>query len=106
MGIFEMITVIVIITTGGNVLTSWIKHRSNVAEMKLQGRNSQPAVNNSAEIDALRQEIRQLRDTTMQYDLSFDTALQRLEHRIEGLERRSVSSSNATSTSEIRIGQQ
>jgi len=39
-----------------------------------------------AEFAALRGEISALRDTTMQYDLSFDTSLQRLERRIEHLE--------------------
>ena len=37
--------------------------------------------------EALRQEVRALRDTTMQYDLSFDAALERMESRVESIER-------------------
>jgi hypothetical protein len=68
-------------------------------EMQLQLRHTS---NDSvrAEMEAMRQEIRSLRDTTMQYDLSFDTALQRLEQRVEGIERRSISSGE-TSSGEI-----
>lgn len=36
----------------------------------------------------VKRELAQLRDTTTQYDMSFDTALQRLESRIEQAERR------------------
>jgi predicted nucleic acid-binding Zn-ribbon protein len=38
------------------------------------------------ELAALRQQIDDLRDTSTQYDLSFDTALQRMERRVEHLE--------------------
>jgi hypothetical protein len=37
-------------------------------------------------IESLRQEVAELRDTTTRYDLSFDTALQRMESRIGHLE--------------------
>ena len=37
---------------------------------------------------ALRQEMADLRDTTTKYDLSFDTALQRLDARVSQLEHR------------------
>ena len=41
-----------------------------------------------AEIEAMRQEMRSLRDTTTQYDLSFDTALQNMEKKVEILNRK------------------
>lgn len=37
-------------------------------------------------VESLRKEVEQLRDTTTRYDLSFDTALQRLEARVGHLE--------------------
>lgn len=37
-------------------------------------------------VELLRKEVDQLRDTTTRYDLSFDTALQRLEARVGYLE--------------------
>jgi biopolymer transport protein ExbB/TolQ len=39
-------------------------------------------------LEALRQEVAALRDTTTQYDLSFDAALQRLESRLGHVEER------------------
>lgn len=37
-------------------------------------------------LDSIRREIAELRDTTTRYDLSFDSALQRLESRVAHLE--------------------
>lgn len=65
----------------------WGHHQQKMMELKLK--LSGAGDNNlRAEIDALRQEMRALRDTTMQYDLSFDTALQRVEGRVESVESR------------------
>jgi hypothetical protein len=41
-----------------------------------------------AAVDGLRGELGELRDTTTRFDLSFDSALQRLESRIEHIEQR------------------
>ncbi len=49
-----------------------------------------------AEIQALRQEIMDLRDTTSQYDVGFDNALKRLEMRVQQLETRSADMINAS----------
>lgn len=64
----------------------WTSHRRKVLELQLQLRG-QGDNNLRAELEALRQEVRSLRDTSMQYDLSFDTALQRMEQRVERMER-------------------
>jgi hypothetical protein len=64
----------------------WTHHRRKVLEMQLQLRG-QGDTGRSAEFDALRQEVRSLRDTSTQYDLSFDAALQRMEQRVERMER-------------------
>ena len=42
------------------------------------------------EVQSLKKEVAQLRDTTTRYDLPFDTALQRMESRIENLEGKSL----------------
>lgn len=65
----------------------YTSYRHKMMAMKLQ-MNNQGDSNLQAQVEALRQEVRSLRETTMQYDLSFDTALQRLESRVEGVERR------------------
>ena len=61
-------------------------HRRKMEQLRLQRDNllSQHIVN---EFVAVREEIKALRDTSMQYDLSFDTALHQIERRINGLER-------------------
>ena len=41
-----------------------------------------------AAIEALRKEMAALRDTTTQYDVSFDSALNRLDSRMEHMEQR------------------
>ena len=83
----EIIGLVAVILIFGAPFASILTgHQRKVLEMKLQLRN-QGDTGVRAEVEALRQEVRALRDTSMQYDLSFDTALQRLEKRVEGVER-------------------
>lgn len=78
----------------------WTSHRRQVLEMQLKLKQQGSAdVQNS--INALREEVRQLRDTSMQYDLSFDAALQRMEQRVEGVERRVATQEN---TQNVMVG--
>ena len=60
---------------------SWMRVELAKSEsQKKSGRETLDAV------ESLRKEVEQLRDTTTRYDLSFDTALQRLEARVGHLE--------------------
>ncbi|HZP80453.1 MAG TPA: hypothetical protein VFB21_02330 [Chthonomonadaceae bacterium] len=98
-----LIPIIAIIGIFGIPLSAiWTSHRRQVLEMQLRLQNQGDA-NVRAAIDDLRQEIKSLRDTTMQYDLSFDSALQRMERRVEALENRAVGV-NADSANDLRIG--
>lgn len=65
----------------------WGHNRRRMMELKLRMTQSDDASVRAA-IEALRAEVRTLRDTTMQYDISFDTALQRVESRVDQMERR------------------
>ncbi|MDE2125718.1 MAG: hypothetical protein KGJ62_03935 [Armatimonadetes bacterium] len=65
----------------------WTYHRRKLYAMELEARGRE-ADQVTAQIEELRDELRALRDTTMQYDLSFDTSLQRLESRMQHLETR------------------
>jgi hypothetical protein len=77
----------VILIFGIPFFAVWTSHQRKVLEMQLRLKgHDDPGLR--TEIEALRQEVRALRDTSMQYDLSFDTALQRMENRVEGVERR------------------
>ncbi len=65
----------------------WSTHRRKMIELQFQmGRGDDATVR--AAVEALREEVRTLRDTTMQYDISFDSALQRMETRVGQIERR------------------
>jgi len=54
-------------------------------------------------VEALRRDVAELRDTTTKYDLSFDTALQRLENRVAQLEDRARAIEPKPDSSEIHI---
>lgn len=58
----------------------WTKHQREMLQLRLQ--LQQGDGNAHTDLQALRQEIQALRETSMQYDLSFDAALQRLEQRV------------------------
>ena len=74
----------------------WTSHRRQMLEMQLKLKN-QGGVEVQGAINALREEVRQLRDTSMSYDLSFDAAMQRMENRVENIERR-VNTQSAENT--------
>lgn len=64
-------------------------HRRKILELKLRVSNQgDEGLRNT--VDQLRSEVRSLRDTTMQYDMSFDTALQRIERRVDSLENHAI----------------
>src|SRR5947209_18031870 len=79
----------VLLIFGIPIIKIWTDHQRKMLEMKLHLRN-QGDSGLRAEFDALRQEVRSLRDTSTQYDLSFDAALQRMEQRVERMERQST----------------
>ncbi len=59
-------------------------HRKEILEMQLL--NGQNEGNLRAEVERLREELRALRDTTTQYDMSIDHTLQTLDSRVTSLE--------------------
>lgn len=63
----------------------WSNHKRKMGELQLQ-RDQLISRQIEVEFASLREEIRSLRDTTLQYDLSFDTALQQTEMRLARLE--------------------
>ena len=63
-------------------------HRQRMAEIKARLVQSNVA-SVMAAVEELRSELRQLRDTAMRYDMSFDAALTRMEERVDRMETRS-----------------
>jgi hypothetical protein len=55
-------------------------------------------------LDSLRREVAQLRDTSTQYDVSFDAALQRLEGRVVHLEQRGTSAAGTGESASVKVG--
>lgn len=66
----------------------WSHHRRKMEELKIQQRIVTDK-NVQGQLDAIRSEVQALRDTALQYDLSFDTNLQQMEQRLAVLERQS-----------------
>ena len=64
-----------------------LKHHQRLVELKLQMLN-QGDTQLAAQLQSLQKEISELRDTSTRYDMSFDSALQRIEHRVGTLETR------------------
>lgn len=76
-------------------LLIYVKHRYRLEELRAQsGGMGGGAVE---ELRALRQEVARLRDTTTKFDVAFDEALTRLEHRVDRTEQGSGVSSLAAS---------
>jgi chromosome segregation ATPase len=62
-----------------------LRHRKEMLEMELERRrlSNQEIV---AQIEAIRQELAQLRDTSTQYDMSLQANLEMLQERVRMLE--------------------
>jgi hypothetical protein len=80
----------------------WTHHRRKMMELQLRLKG-EGDVSVRGELSALREEVRALRDTSMQYDLSFDTALQKMEQRMIALERKS-NQQEIPAAKEIHLG--
>lgn len=70
------------------IITGYMK---SIAQMRLEAATKAGNSDTNTAIAALREEVARLRDTTTQYDIAFDTALQRLDSRVERLETQAAS---------------
>ena len=67
------------------IIAIWTSHQRKMKEMEIQAGQLRIGSGGS-ELSQLREEVRQLKDTALSYDLSFDTALQRMESRMDSME--------------------
>lgn len=86
----EAITIIIGLPVAGAIFLPTVAmnmyHKRKMEELR-QKEQRLVSADILSEFEKIRTEIRELRDVTMQYDLSFDTALQQVEHRLAHLER-------------------
>jgi hypothetical protein len=76
-------------------------HRRKLEEIRAK-QKVDIAEETRAAIDALRREVAALRDTSTQYDVSFDTALNRLDSRMAHLAQRVRSVENEVNSVQAR----
>ncbi len=83
------------------VVQAILRHKQRMRELD-RGLSPASDSNLRLEVETLRQELRRLRDTTSQYDVSFDTALQNMERKYETLDRK-LESNQRQYDHEIRV---
>jgi TolA-binding protein len=66
------------------------KTRERIARMQLEARKT-PDQDLAQQLDALRQEVARLRDTSTQFDVSHDHALERIDQRLRSVESKTAS---------------
>ena len=93
---------------GGMVLSLpfyaiWTYHKRKLEEIKARQRSTIDKVTVEA-IAELRKEMAALRDTTTQYDMSFDTALKRLESRMDNVEGKLISGNSQAESGRVHVG--
>lgn len=81
----------------------WTHHRRKMEELRMKGGRI-VAEDIRTEFATIRAEIRDLRDTSMQYDLSFDTALQQMERRVNKIERTAYRETEAPTQHNVSLG--
>ena len=99
-------TLAILMVFGVPMVAIITSHKRKMLEMKLRATNTGDESLRMA-VESLRAEVRSLRDTSTQYDMSFDNALQRMERRVDSLENHALSSraeADGTRNIELRSG--
>ena len=81
----------------------WTHHRRKMEELRMKG-GRMVTEDIRTEFATIRAEIRDLRDTSMQYDLSFDTALQQMERRVNKIERTAFLETESPTQHNVSLG--
>jgi hypothetical protein len=77
--------VAVVLIFGGGIIRSALQSHERLAQMRVEAQKT-PDQDVLRRLDALDQEIARLRDTSTQFDLSHDNALERISQRVSNLE--------------------
>src|SRR5258706_137169 len=100
----EYIALVAVMMVLGIPLSAIWTNPGRTMEQIRQQTNRLRADDIKAEFEAVREEIRDLRDTSMQYDLSFDTALHQIERRLAHLERPKLNSHVDADDLNVNVG--
>lgn len=79
--------VAVVCIFGWPIIGMFLKHQRHMAELRMNalGKADESLV---TELQEMKRQMTELRDTTTRYDMSFDSALQRMESRLSHVEQR------------------
>jgi hypothetical protein len=91
----ELVIAIVAVTTSGSVLKAYIDYKQKAVEARVQ-KAAAPDQALREEVDELKRKLTELRDVTTQYDMSFDSALHRVETRLATVEQRTLAGDDNT----------
>ena len=94
--------VLVLMVFGIGGLAIYFEHVQKMAKIKAESGGGGELTDT---LESIRREIAELRDTTTRYDMSFDSALQRLEGRVGNLEQASRQIPASPETHQIRASQ-
>ena len=85
----ELIIAIVGVSTFGSIAKAYIDYKQKAIEARLEKMKS-PDEQLRSDIAELNRKLTELRDVTTQYDMSFDSALHRVESRLSVLEQKNL----------------
>ena len=85
--IFAVPVVAIVMGIGAQIIKNFLAHQERKYKLKLESQSSASG-SVTADIQALRDEVARLRDTSTQYDISIQHSLEDMQQRLEFLERR------------------
>jgi hypothetical protein len=92
--------VAVICIFGWPIIGMFFRHQRQMAELRMNalGRADETLL---AELQELKRQMAELRDTTTRYDMSFDSALQRMESRMSHVEQKMLATAQSPAQTAI-----
>ena len=95
--------VAVVLIFGVPISAIWTEHRRKVLQMQMEMRMMNQN-GSSEQVETLRRELQQLRETTTQYDISVENRLQEMENRLSHVEARPVIQPAIQETNPLKLG--
>src|SRR3989442_1419990 len=100
---FAVAIVAIVMVFGVGAIAVVTEHFQKMAKIRANAEGKDRKAITEA-IEDLRRELCDLRDTTTKYDMSFDSALQRLESRMNHMEQRADGNERTDSRTTVQAG--